>query len=597
MNSLNRWFPVQQNKYLKRIFPFLSWLPLVNAASLRADLIAGLSGAIIVLPQGVAFAIIAGMPPIYGLYTAMVTPIIAALFGSSLHLISGPTTAISIVVFAAISQFAEANTPEFISLVLTLTLMAGVIQFVLGLARLGALVNFVSHTVVLGFTAGAALLIATSQIKHILGISVPSGAPFWETLALIVQQLDQTNGYVLAVALATLSVAVLIKYLLPRWPYMIIAMLAGSVLAIWLGGESRGILTIGEMPAHLPPFRVPELSMSTIRQLAPNAFAIALLGLIEAVAIARSIAVHTKQRIDGNQEFIGQGLSNIVGSFFSCYAGSGSFTRSGVNHQSGAQTPIAAIFAAIILLFVLLFIAPYAAYLPIPAMGGIILLVAYNLIDFKHIKEILYTNKFELAILVTTFLATLFLHLEMAIYAGVILSLVFYLQRTSKPHIATMAPDQDDRRQRLIYIIRKAGLQECPQVKIIRIDGSLFFGAIDHIADFMEQIHQGEEKHLLIIAVGINFVDLAGVEWLIRESERWKQKGGGLYICGLIRIAQDVLNQGNFKEQIGADHFFFTKRAAINAIYQKVDQQICATCTKRIFKECRQPNTDFIGID
>ena len=560
---------------------------MVNRQTLRADFLAGLTGAVIVLPQGVAFAIIAGMPPVYGLYTAMITPVIAALFGSSLHLISGPTTAISIVVFTAISQFAEANTPEFISLVLVLTLMAGVIQFVMGLARLGTLVNFVSHTVVVGFTAGAALLIATSQLKHILGISIPSSAPFLETIGHICTHLHETNWHVFAVAMITLFSAILLKYLVPKVPYMIVAMLIGSWAAMYLGGENKGILTIGEIPARFPPFLVPDISASTVYKLAPNAFAIALLGLIEAVAIARSIGVHTNQRIDGNQEFIGQGLSNIVGSFFSCYAGSGSFTRSGVNHQAGAQTPIAAIVAAVSLLLIVLFVAPYAAYLPVPAMGGIILLVAYNLIDFEHIKDIFNISKFELAILLTTFLSTLLLHLETAIYAGVILSLVFYLQRTSRPHIAIMAPDLEDDQHRLTYIIRKDGLEECPQVKIIRIDGSLFFGAIDHVSEFIDKLHRGEEKHLLIIAWGINFIDLAGSEWLVRESERWKSKGGGIYICGLKRIAQDVLKQGDFREEIGEDRFFLRRKDAIAYIYKNVDQSICATCTKRIFKACQ----------
>lgn len=555
--------------------------------SLRADLIAGLTGAVVVLPQGVAFAIIAGMPPIYGLYTAMVTPIIAALFGSSWHLISGPTTAISIVVFAAISQFAEAGSPDFVRLALVLTFLAGVIQLVMGLARLGTLVNFVSHTVVIGFTAGAALLIATSQIKYIFDLSIKSGTSFLDSWVQIFQQLPQSNWYVFAVAMATLITAIVLKKVSRKSPYMLIAMVLGSILSIVLGGEAVGIQTIGEMPAQLPPFVIPDISFATIQQLGANAFAIALLGLIEAVAIARSIAAHTNQRLDGNQEFIGQGLSNLVGSFFSCYAGSGSFTRSGINHQGGAQTPMAAIFAAIILMLLLLFVAPYAAYLPVPAMGGIILLVAYNLVDFHHLKEIISTSKAELAILITTFLATLFLHLEVAIYAGVILSLIFYLQKKSRPNVVTMAPYPQGQKQRFINITKEQGILECPQIKIIRIDGSLFFGAIDHVSSFVDELFEGSEKNLLILSTGINSVDMSGAEWLEREAIRWKNKGGGLYFSGLKISAQDVLNEGHFKKNIGEDHFYENKKEAIASIYNDLDKNICATCTHRIFKECK----------
>ena len=551
---------MQKQQRLSKFFPFLSWLPMVNRQTLRSDFIAGLTGAVVVLPQGVAFAIIAGMPPIYGLYTAMVTPIIAALFGSSWHLISGPTTAISIVVFAAISQFAEAGTPQFIQLALSLTLMAGVIQFALGLARLGSLVNFVSHTVVIGFTAGAALLIATSQIKHIFNLDLASGTSFLDSWIQIFQQFPQSNWYVFGVAMSTLFTAIILKKISRKIPYLLIALLVGSLVALAMGGEVIGIKTIGEMPAQLPPFVIPDFSFATIKQLSVNAFAIALLGLIEAVAIARSIAVHTDQRLDNNQEFIGQGLSNIVGSFFSCYAGSGSFTRSGINHQGGAQTPIAAIFAAIILMLLLLFVAPYTAYLPVPAMGGIILLVAYNLIDFKHLKDIFKTNKFELAILITTFLATLFLHLEVAIYAGVILSLIFYLQRTSRPHIATLAPQSNGDKQRFINLIRDPDLLQCPQLKVIRIDGAIFFGAVDHVSSFVDKLFIGPEKHLLIVATGVNFVDMAGAEWLEREANRWKEKGGGFYICGLKQVAQDVINKGEFKNHIGENIFFKIKK-------------------------------------
>lgn len=582
---------MRNKDFLVKIFPFLLWLPLVNRKSLVADFIAGITGAVIVLPQGVAFAMIAGLPPVYGLYTAIVTPVIAALFGSSWHLISGPTTAISIVVFASISQFAEPGTADFIRLALTLTLLAGLIQLALGIARLGTLVNFVSHTVIVGFTAGAGLLIATKQLKLVLGIEVTSGASFLETIGEAVSRSGEINWLVFSIAVSTMVVAVLTKKLLPKLPYMLVAMIFGSLLAIKLGGANAGIKTIGNITSAIPPFAIPDFSRDTIRQLFPNAFAVALLGLIEAVAIARSIGTKTHQRIDGNQEFIGQGLSNFIGSFFSSYAGSGSFTRSGINHQAGAQTPLAAIFAALILVLILLFVAPYAAYLPIPAMGGIILLVAYNLIDFHHIKTIIQSSGREVVVLLVTMLATLLLDLEFAIYLGIIFSLIFYLERTSQPNMAIMAPDPDDENRDLVFIIRKEGLKQCPQLKIVRIDGSIYFGAIDHISSFFGDLFNGPEKNVLVICNGVNFIDLAGAEWLTIEAQKWKEKGGGLYFSGLKRISQDVLVNGGFKAQIGEERFFFSKKEAIKAVYENLDKEICKACKDQVFLECQAEET------
>ena len=289
---------------LEMIFPFLSWFKLVTKESIKADFFAGLTGAVIVLPQGIAFATIAGLPPEYGLYTAMVTPIIAALFGSSRHLVSGPTTAISIVVFSAISHHAEPGTTEFVMLALTLTFLAGVYQLGFGLARLGSLVNFVSHTVVIGFTAGAAILIATSQMKHITAITVPKGESFLHTWADLYQGLSDINGFVLSIAVGTLLIAIVAKKIMPKSPYLLVGMIVGSVMALFLKDYNDGIKLVGEIPAHLPPLSSPDFSLETIRMLAPEAFAVALLGLIEAVSISRAVATKSNQRIDPNQEFM-----------------------------------------------------------------------------------------------------------------------------------------------------------------------------------------------------------------------------------------------------------------------------------------------------
>ncbi|MFO7593015.1 MAG: SulP family inorganic anion transporter [Pseudomonadota bacterium] len=580
--------PLLCNVTLIRWLPFLRWFQLVNAGTLRADVMAGLTGAVIVLPQGVAFAMIAGLPPEYGLYTAIIPPIIAALFGSSYHLISGPTTAISIVVFSTISPLAEAGSAHYITLVLTLTFIAGLFQLALGLARMGTLVNFVSHTVVVGFTAGAAILIATSQMKHFFGVEIPRGESFAHTLLELGQKVPDANLYVVAVALTTLISAIVFKKLLPRWPNMLLAMIVGAVLALVLGAEEHGIALVGELPGQLPPLSSPDFSLTTLKELAPGAFAVALLGLVEAVSIARSVASKSHQRIDGNQEFIGQGLANMFGSFFSSYASSGSFTRTGVNYTAGARTPMAAITAAISLALILLLIAPLTAYLPIPAMAGILLLVAYNLIDWHHIHSIVHTSRAEAGVLATTFFATLFLELEFAIYAGVMLSLIMYLSRTSRPKITTMAPDPSEINRPMINTAREP-LDQCPQLRIVRMDGSLFFGAVNHASgqfrNFTEE--SPEQKHILLLCNSMNFIDVAGAEWLMQEANRLKENGGGLYLCNVKDNVCEFLRKSGLVDAIGEENIFDSKSEAIQCIFLKLQRDICRRCERRIFQECQ----------
>ncbi len=574
---------------LGKFFPPVLWWNRVSRRSLRADLIAGITGAVIVLPQGVAFAIIAGLPPEYGLYSAIIPAIIAALFGSSRHLISGPTTAISIVIFTTLSPLAAPSSTEYIQMALTLTFIAGFFQMALGLARLGALVNFVSHSVVVGFTAGASILIATSQLSNILGIAAPKTHSFIHVWADILSNLSATNLYALAIGLTTLIIAITFKITRPRWPGMLLAMIAGSVMALFMNGSEHGIRLVGSLPAHLPPLSHPDLTTASVRRLAPPALAVAMLGLAEAVSIARSIATKSEQRIDSNQEFIGQGLSNIIGSFFSSYASSGSFTRTGVNYESGAQTPLAAVFAAITLTGVLLLIAPLTAYLPIAAMAGILFLVAYSLIDTHHIASIVKTSKPEAGILIATFLATLFVELEFAIYVGVILSLLLYLNRTSHPAFVTLAPDPDTKKKTLTNVQKKT-LPECPQLKIIRIDGSLFFGAVNHVAEQLEEITKKypEQAHILIVGGGINFIDVAGCQTLNQEAHRLRVNGRQLYLCSLKGEVIDVMKRGGCNKSIGEENVFHTKVEAIKNIVPKLDPERCRLCTVRIFKECAQ---------
>lgn len=580
------------NLFWTRFFPFLRWWPLVTRQNLKNDTMAGLTGAIVVLPQGVAFATIAGLPPEYGLYSAMVPAIIAALFGSSWHLVSGPTTAISIVMFATLGPLAEPGSAEFITLALTLTFMVGIVQLVMGMARMGVLVNFISHSVVIGFTAGAAILIASSQIKNFFGIDVPQGSQFFEIILSLFQQFSAINPYVFGIALVTLLSGILVKRFIPQIPYMIAAMLIGSLLAFVLNSSSgevvTGISTIGALPASLPPLSLPDFSFETIKQLAPSALAVSLLALTEAVSISRSIALRSHQRIDGNQEFVGQGLSNVVGSFFSSYASSGSFNRSGLNYEANAKTPMASIIASVALIGIVLLVAPLAAYLPVAAMAGVLFLVAWGLIDFHHIKAIFKASKSETTVLVTTFVATLFLDLEFAIFLGVMLSLALYLKKTSKPSIVSRVPNPEVVPKR--EFTTNSSLPECPQLKILRIDGSVFFGAVDHVQNTLQNVdlYNPEQKHLMVVCSGVNFIDVAGAEMFTQEANRRKSQGGGLYLYQVKDAVCKMLRKGGYINEIGDKNVFLHKSVALNKIFQKLDHERCKSCDKRIFIECQQ---------
>jgi SulP family sulfate permease len=571
-----------------QVWPFFNifdWWHKVTPNALRKDLFAGLTGAVIVLPQGVAFALLAGLPPAYGLYTAIVPVIIAALFGSSHQLVSGPTTPIAIVVFTTASALATPETPDYISLVLTLTFLVGVFQLAMGLARLGMLVNFISHAVIIGFTAGAALLIITSQLKNLLALDLPHQINFWSDWQHLIEQLPQTNFYALAVGLVTFASALLIRRLNPNWPSLFIAIVIGALVSQLLGDGAKGILLLNSLPTHLPALSSPNLSLDTISKLAPGALAIALLGLIEAVSIARSIATHTHQHHDANREFVGQGLSNVAGSFFASFASSGSFSRSAINHRAGAQTPLAAVFSALLVLLVILFAAPLAAYLPIPAMAAVLILVAMRLVEWQQIKVIFKASPVDAVVFVTTFAATMFVELTFAVYVGVMLSLVLHLNRISHPNIVSLHPENSDTGRR--FVEGGAG-NECPQLKIMRIDGSLFFGSINYIERALHDIDKDnpEQKHVLITGIGINFIDVAGAELLIREAKRRREFGGDLYFCDVKEGVFDILRRGGYLDQLGEDHVFDNKAEAIEKIFPQLDPERCKRCQVRTFTEC-----------
>ncbi|MGQ0512196.1 MAG: SulP family inorganic anion transporter [Betaproteobacteria bacterium] len=575
---------------LQRFLPFLAWWPRVSRDSLRADALAALISAIVVIPQGIAFATLAGMPPEYGLYCAMVPALVAALFGSSWHAISGPTNAVSLFVFATVAPLAAPGSDAYVSLVLTLSFITGAIMLTMGVLRLGRVVNFISHTVVLGFTSGAAMLIFASQLKNFFAIDIPPGTSFLSTLQMALAQLPEARPLVVVVGLVTLVTGLLARRLIPKVPHMVVALVAGALAAYglnaWLGAGQTGILTLGPLPGALPALSMPDLTPDTIKTLLGIALGVTVLSLTEAMSITRAIGLRSGQRIDGNQEFIGQGLSNVAASFFSGYPSSASFNRSGLNYEAGARTPLAAALSAPLLVALLFVVAPLVAHLPIASMAALLFMVAWGLFDFDAIRTVLRTSRSEAAVMLLTFAATLFMNLEMAILTGVTLSLMVYLNRTSRPQVRSVAPDPRHSERRFGPVSQ--GLTECPQLKIVAVEGSLYFGAVDHFESHLETLREvsREQKNLLIVARNINFVDVAGAESLAREARARRFGGGRLYLQGLRQPAEDVLRNGGLIAEIGEDNVYRDKREAIARIFDRLDPLVCAACTARIFGEC-----------
>lgn len=395
--------------------------------ALRADLLAGLTGAVVVLPQGLAFATLAGLPPQHGLYAAVVPCIVAALFGASRLMVTGPANAISLTTMALVAPLAAVGSPDYVRLVLTLSLLVGAMQLALGLARVGALVDKVPHSVVVGFTAGAAVLIVASQLGTASGVPLPRGQSVWDSVRSLVERRAEFNPAAPLVVLITIALAIAARPL-SRWlPAMLVAVVGGSVAAalIALGLPSwPPLAAVPPLPGPVPPLSLPDLRVDTVRSLFGATLVMTLLALTEASAIARAMARRRGDALDGNQEFIGQGLANLSGAFFSAMPTSGSFNRSGVNAEAGARTPLAAVFAALLLVVILVFVSPLATWLPLAVVSGLLFVVAWGLIDWPEMRRLWRDEPVERAGLVVTLLATVTLSLEWAILLGITTSLL-----------------------------------------------------------------------------------------------------------------------------------------------------------------------------
>ncbi|WP_238880518.1 SulP family inorganic anion transporter [Achromobacter xylosoxidans] len=586
--------------WLVRVFG--DWVPQVGPATLRADLAAGLLGALLVLPQGVAFATLAGLPPQYGLYSAIVPCIVAALFGSSRHVMSGPTNANSLALFAVLTPLAVAGSPGYIELALAVTVLVGLMQWLVGALRLGSLAHFISPSALFGFTSGAALLIAVHALKDALGLPSPASHGAGALLIGLAASADQAQAGAVLVTAVTIAAALLLKRLDKRKPYMLAGLAAGALSAAAFNAlaprwGAAAVPVLGGLAQPWPPFHVPRVDWRALPDLLSLAFALTIVALAQSISIAKAVAARSGQRIDANREFIGQGLSNVVGGFFSCYLSCGSLNRSIPNYEAGAKTPLAAVFSALLLMALVALSGPLLARIPHAAIAGLLLLVAWTLLDVPRWRQSIRTQRGESAIAAATLAATVTIRMEVAILLGTVLSLMAYLHRTSRPAMRTMGFDSRGLERRFVVLAQQPeALPECPQLKLLRMEGSVYFGAAAHVAQRLQDLRSGPDapRHLLVMAKSMNFIDLAGAQVWEDELAARRAMGGDLYFHRPRPEVLDMWRRTGFLERLGADHVFPDKATALHAIYARLDRGICARCSAKVFWEC-QPDSPQAG--
>lgn len=552
---------------------------------LRPDLLAGLTVSVVLLPQAIAFAIIAELPPQMGLYTAVVGGIVAALWGFNNQTINGPTNAMSLLVAASLAGIVPSGTPEFAIAAGLMTVMAGLFQLVMGLARLGVLVNFVSYSVIVGFASGAGILIGINQIAPLLRLSFPS-SNLLQTVQGIALNFSLAHLPTAAVGLGTMALLLLMRRFFPRLPAPLISLVLASLVVFALQLDDRGVAVIGQLPAGLPPLApLPLLNLELISRLSAGALAVGAIGLVQTVAISRSLAAQSGQRLDSNQGFVGQGIANIASGFLSGYVVAASFSATAVNYKGGAKTPVSAILSSLFVLVAMLLLAPFAAYLPRAALSAVLIVTAYGMIDRAEIGRIWRGARGDAFIMVVTLLGTLLLAIEFAILTGILLSFALYIMRTSVPRVHAVIPDADFR-----HFAYRPDREPCPQLGIIDIMGDLYFGAVNHVEESILAIaaQHPEQRYLILRMNHVNHIDFSGIHMLESIVRSYRERGGDVFLVRVEHRVRRVMGSTSFDEHLGLDHFPSEDGVISHLFHHVLDPAICIyECPLRVFKECQ----------
>ena len=564
---------------LKQYLPILNWLPGYDRKTFTSDGMAGLIVAIMLVPQGMAYALLAGLPPEVGLYASILPLALYGLLGSSRALAVGPVAIVSLMVASAVGAFAESGSTDYVVAAIMLAAMSGVFLLAMGLLRLGFLVNFLSHPVISGFTSAAALVIGFSQLKHLLGFNIPRSHLITETIHHAITHIGQLNPVTFAIAAFSLGLLLFWKSKVPgllkasgmpegvanplskAGPLVAVVITTLSVWAFGLNGTA-GVAIVGDIPAGLPPLSLPAFDLDLARELLPAAILISLVGFLESVSVAKSLAAKKRQKIDANQELVALGAANIGAAVTSGYAVTGGFSRSMVNFTAGAVTPLASIITAGLIALTVVLFTPLLYFLPKATLAAIIVVAVATLIDVKTFRESWLYNKADAVSLVATFVAVLTLGVELGIVFGAVLSIALYLWRTSRPHMAIVGRVGETEHFRNVL---RHEVQTHPRVLMVRVDESLYFANTAYLEDqLLAHVADNPEiDHLVLIMNAVNFIDASALETLETLSHQLRDSGVTLHMAEVKGPVMDRLDRVAFKHHLGQGGIFLSNHEAM----------------------------------
>lgn len=555
-------------KAIKKYLPILSWLPNYTKKDFLADLPAGLTVGIMLIPQGLAYALIAKLPAIYGLYAALIPQIIYAIFGTSQQLSVGPVAMDSLIVAAGITAIASVSEEEYIFMAIALAFLMGAIQLALGIFRLGFLVSFLSKPVISGFTSAAAIIIGLNQMKHLFGVDIERSNQVHTLIYNISQSIFNINLSSLAIGIVTILILIILKKTNKKIPRVLIVVIVGIITVKYFTLEKFGVAIVGEIPQGLPKLTIPTFNSTFIYELISLAATMALIAFMEAISIAKALQErHGDYKVDPNQELIALGLGNIVGSLFQSYPTTGSFSRTAVNDESGAKTNMAAIIAAIVVGITLLYLTSVFYYLPTGVLAAIILVSVYGFIDVKYPKELWKYKRDDLLMLITTFIVTLSVGIKEGILVGVVLSLVFLIYRSTRPHIAQCEQIEGTDYYKNIY--RFKNLTQHPEVLILRLDGQLYFANIDYFKDQLTRMMEAKGELLKLViwnAEAVNHIDSSAIIMLRNLITELRQKNILFAVAGATGPVRDLIFKSRLSEVITEELMFAEVHKAMKCL-------------------------------
>ncbi len=571
---------------MERFFPFLRWLKGYDRKTFTSDFIAGLTVAVVLVPQSMAYALIAGLPPVYGLYAASIPVIVAALFGSSAQLATGPVAIVAFLTFVSLTSYAKPGEEKFIELAILMAFLVGIIQLTIGLFRLGFLVNFVSHSVIIGFTNAAAIIIISTQIPAILGVKVEQKELIFQNIYEIAKAIPQTNPYTLMVGLVSIALIVGLRKINKNFPSALLTVVLFTTLSYLLAFESYGIKVVGDIPQGLPLPSLPSIDLDLLDRILGKAFIIALVGFMEAYAIAKFIASQTKQKIDVNQELVGQGLANLVGSFFKSFPVSGSFSRSAVNFQAGAKTGMANIISASFVIATIFLVAPILYYLPRAVLSAVVITAVVGLVKPHYFTHLWKTNRYDGISAITTFSLSFIMKPDYAIFIGMFLSLSLFLWRSLYPRIVRMSRDPVSK---TFVNAETNSLPTCPQIEMVRPEASFYYANTENILEELREIVSQKPalKHLVIDCESVNYMDGTALDALSDFLEDMKKKGVNLVLVNAKAPVEEVMRRSGFLEKLGKKNLMPSKGYAVGELFKSIDHGYCAKiCPYAVFNEC-----------